>query len=179
MFNKHFPALKYGGGEETYGSSNWGHRQLYERLHGKDGVRIRAPIWGPSLTGKPPGEGCSVEARGGKKEKCAYPPTPQDGEQKSRWLFLTLGGLVSDVTYRCSSGKGSLSHLASYFFVLLYCREGGRQREILLFSHRGTSIWEPAVIEEQEMGKKTCQLVRMELQVPGNLIQTGIKKWNL
>lgn len=93
MFNKHFPALKYGGGEETYGSSNWGHRQQYERLHRKDGVRISAPIWGPSLTGKLEGEGCNGETQGEKNEKCTDPF--QDGEQKSRWLFLTLDGPVS------------------------------------------------------------------------------------
>lgn len=99
------------------------------------------------------GAGCNGEARGEKNEECAYPF--QDGEQKSRWLVLTLGGLVSNVTLRCSFGKGSLSHLASCFFVLLYCREGGRQREKLLFSsHARTSVREPAVIEGQGMGKK-------------------------
>lgn len=31
MFNKRFPALKYGGGEETYGSSHGGRRRQYKK----------------------------------------------------------------------------------------------------------------------------------------------------
>lgn len=96
MFNKRFPALKYGGGEETYGSSNWGRRLQYGEPAEEDGVRVSVSIWRPSLTGKPQGEGCAKETRGGKNEKRAYPF--QDDQEKSRWFFLSLDGLASNVT---------------------------------------------------------------------------------
>ena len=38
MFNKRFPALKYGGGEETYGGSNQGHRMRDEKTWGHSSV---------------------------------------------------------------------------------------------------------------------------------------------
>lgn len=90
MFNKRLPALKYGGGEETYGSCNWGHRWQYEKTaKGKDDARISLSIWGPSLMGKPVGERGNKETWWEKHEKL---PTPSNmikrkagGYFDSRW----------------------------------------------------------------------------------------------
>lgn len=171
MFNKRFPALKYGGGAETYGSSNWGHRLCLKRLQWEDGVRICTPVQDLQRPGTR--RGCNTDTGGEKHETCAHPF--RDHEEKSRWLFLTQDGLTFKVTYKCLLERGIQSHLASGFTVLLYCWEQERQEKFLLFSHRRISICELAVIGVLEMGKKFYQS-SSELRVTEKPNPAGLEK---
>lgn len=95
---------------------------------------------GPSLTGKPEGEGCKGKTWW-ENEKCAY--SFQDDEEKSRWFSLTLeGSASSDLGVLIWEGKPE--PLAS---CLCVARLLGRQKEKLFFSHRRTSIWQPVITE--------------------------------
>lgn len=80
------------------------------------------------MTGKPEGEGCNGETQGEKNEKCAY--SFQDGEQKSRWLFLTLDGPVSNGPLKGHLWEGKSELFGKLFLcVALLLRRGKTKRK--------------------------------------------------
>lgn len=147
-----------------------------KRLQSKDGVKISVSIWDLHWRGKWRGREAMKKMWWEKNEKCAYPF--QDDEEKSRWLFLTLDGLSSNVTQRCLLGKGNQSHWQA---VSVCCSIAGKREdkeEKLFFfpppqknfSLVTCSYW------GAEDRKKFDQLGLLELQMPEKPNPTGLKK---
>lgn len=127
---------------------------------------------GPSLTGKPEGEGCKGKTWWEKNEKCAY--SFQDDEEISRWFFLTLEGPASsDLGVLIWEGKPE--PLASCLCAARLLGRGKTKGKTFLFpqknfnlitcSHRGAGD-----------GTEIYQLGLNELQVPEKPNPTGFIK---
>lgn len=119
---------------------------------------------GPSLTGKPEGEGCKEKTWWAKNEKCAY--SFQDDEEKSRWFFLILEEPASsDLGVLIWEGKPE--PLASCLCVARLLGRGKTKGKTFLFpqknfnlgtcSHRGagdgTKIYQLGINELQVLEK--------------------------
>ena len=130
MFNKRFPALKYGGGEETYGGSNQGHRMRDEKTWGRRPGRESACPYGDlhrlgNLGGGWGRQETHVRRREREKQVAAF---------DARWTCFHW-----DLEVLVWEGTIAPPARQAVFSVLLYCWEEGRQRDKLLFF--GTKVF--------------------------------------